>query len=55
MATQNPIEQEGTYLPPEAQVDRFVSIARYPVADEELRFFRICQRLIIILNVMPVN
>ena len=37
MATQNPIEQEGTYPLPEAQLDRFlmhVSIT-YPVANEE--------------------
>jgi MoxR-like ATPase len=39
MATQNPIEQEGTYPLPEAQLDRFlmhVSIT-YPAADEEKR------------------
>ncbi|MDP6981007.1 MAG: MoxR family ATPase [Myxococcota bacterium] len=37
LATQNPIEQEGTYPLPEAQVDRFmmkVQVA-YPTADEE--------------------
>ena len=37
MATQNPIEQEGTYTLPEAQKDRFllkVKVA-YPTADEE--------------------
>lgn len=39
IATQNPIEQEGTYALPEAQVDRFVMKLRvdYPAADEELR------------------
>ncbi|MEO2168126.1 MAG: MoxR family ATPase [bacterium] len=38
MATQNPIEQEGTYPLPEAQVDRFMLKVRvdYPSADEEL-------------------
>lgn len=39
MATQNPIEQEGTYPLPEAQVDRFmlkVNIT-YPNRDEELK------------------
>ena len=38
-ATQNPIEQEGTYPLPEAQLDRFMfSIdVRYPALDEELR------------------
>ena len=39
MATQNPIEQEGTYPLPEAQLDRFfLQIAMdYPSADEERR------------------
>ena len=39
MATQNPIEQEGTYPLPEAQVDRFMLKVRisYPKADEELK------------------
>jgi len=37
LATQNPIEQEGTYPLPEAQVDRFMLKLRvdYPTADEE--------------------
>jgi MoxR-like ATPase len=37
MATQNPIEQEGTYPLPEAQTDRFLMHVRvdYPNADEE--------------------
>ncbi len=37
MATQNPIEQEGTYPLPEAQVDRFMLKVKitYPEADEE--------------------
>ena len=37
MATQNPIEQEGTYPLPEAQLDRFLMHVRidYPAADEE--------------------
>jgi len=37
MATQNPIEQEGTYPLPEAQVDRFMFKLRidYPTRDEE--------------------
>jgi MoxR-like ATPase len=37
MATQNPIEQEGTYPLPEAQVDRFLLklLVDYPTADEE--------------------
>ncbi len=38
LATQNPIEQEGTYTLPEAQVDRFLMklIVRYPSKQEEL-------------------
>ena len=37
MATQNPIEQEGTYMLPEAQVDRFMLkvIIDYPAIEEE--------------------
>lgn len=37
MATQNPIEQEGTYPLPEAQVDRFMLkvVINYPKKDEE--------------------
>src|SRR5947209_1952444 len=37
MATQNPIESEGTYNLPEAQLDRFMFkiVADYPAADEE--------------------
>ena len=37
LATQNPIEQEGTYLLPEAQVDRFMFKLKvgYPTMDEE--------------------
>ena len=37
MATQNPIEQEGTYPLPEAQVDRFMLkvVVNYPSRDEE--------------------
>ena len=38
LATQNPIEQEGTYPLPEAQLDRFMFMIRvgYPSEDEEL-------------------
>ncbi len=37
MATQNPLEQEGTYPLPEAQLDRFLMHVRvdYPTADDE--------------------
>ncbi len=39
LATQNPIEQEGTYPLPEAQVDRFMLklVIRYPSLEEERR------------------
>nr|WP_020473205.1 MoxR family ATPase [Zavarzinella formosa] len=38
LATQNPVEQEGTYNLPEAQVDRFMikAVIGYPSRDEEL-------------------
>ncbi|MFL1894376.1 AAA family ATPase [Aquimarina sp. 2-A2] len=37
MATQNPVEQEGTYPLPEAQVDRFMlkTVIKYPLLEEE--------------------
>lgn len=42
LATQNPIEQEGTYPLPEAQLDRFMFEIKigYPSADEELEIVR---------------
>ena len=42
MATQNPIEQEGTYPLPEAQVDRFMLkvVMDYPTLDEEKLIIR---------------
>ena len=42
MATQNPIEQEGTYQRPEAQVDRFMLkvIIDYPTLEEEKLIIR---------------
>ena len=42
LATQNPIEQEGTYPLPEAQVDRFMLKIRvgYPSREEELEIMR---------------
>ena len=49
MATQNPIEQEGTYPLPEAQVDRFMFklIVKYPDKDSE--------RLILRQNTKPLD
>jgi MoxR-like ATPase len=42
MATQNPIEQEGTYPLPEAQLDRFMLKVRvnYPTRDEEIQIMK---------------
>lgn len=42
LATQNPIEQEGTYPLPEAQLDRFMFnlVLKYPTAAEELRILK---------------
>lgn len=45
MATQNPIEQEGTYSLPEAQLDRFLMYVRitYPQAEAERRILKLAQ------------
>ena len=42
LATQNPVEQEGTYPLPEAQLDRFMSLIEldYPSEDEEIEIAR---------------
>ncbi|NTV45096.1 MAG: MoxR family ATPase, partial [Chlorobiales bacterium] len=42
LATQNPVEQEGTYPLPEAQVDRFMMKLKvgYPTREEELEIMR---------------
>ncbi len=42
LATQNPIEQEGTYPLPEAQLDRFMFMVRvdYPSLEEEMEIMR---------------
>jgi len=42
MATQNPIEQEGTYPLPEAQIDRFMLklIIDYPTPDQEIEILK---------------
>jgi MoxR-like ATPase len=46
LATQNPIEHEGTYPLPEAQVDRFLLkvVIRYPTAEEEKRILHTYNR-----------
>lgn len=42
MATQNPVENEGTYQLPEAQIDRFMMkvFVNYPTKDQELEIMR---------------
>ena len=46
LATQNPIEQEGTYQLPEAQLDRFLFkvVVDYPSRDEELQVLTLMGR-----------
>ncbi len=46
VATQNPIEEEGTFALPEAQMDRFMmkAIMNYPTADEEKRMLALITR-----------
>ena len=43
LATQNPVEQEGTYHLPEAQLDRFLmeAVVDYPSRDEELKILEL--------------
>lgn len=47
MATQNPVEQEGTYPLPEAQLDRFMLkvVISYPEKDEEIKIMKMMGRL----------
>ena len=54
MATQNPIDQEGTYPLPEAQVDRFMLKLRidYPTKEEEKK---IMQRMASVNNHFQIN
>ncbi|MBL4621316.1 MAG: MoxR family ATPase [Immundisolibacteraceae bacterium] len=46
MATQNPLEQEGTYPLPEAQLDRFLMQVNidYPASEDELAILRLARR-----------
>ncbi|RSX53137.1 ATPase AAA [Bifidobacterium goeldii] len=46
IATQNPIEEEGTFNLPEAQMDRFMmkAVMTYPSADEETRMLALLTR-----------
>lgn len=56
LATQNPIEQEGTYPLPEAQVDRFMLKIKveYPTRDEEMQIMRRMARTSPAHEVTPV-
>lgn len=59
LATQNPVEQEGTYRLPEAQLDRFLMkiTMGYPSADEELEILKRHEQhsnLVKLQNVQPV-
>lgn len=56
LATQNPIEQEGTYALPEAQVDRFMFKLKvgYPSMDEEHQVMRRMARVAPKISVDPV-
>ena len=56
LATQNPIEQEGTYALPEAQVDRFMFKLKvgYPSMDEEHQVMRRMARTAPKITVDPV-
>ena len=48
LATQNPIEQEGTYHLPEAQLDRFLFklVVDYPSAEEETNILKLHTRIL---------
>ena len=57
MATQNPVEQEGTYPLPEAQMDRFLLnvIVEYPNRDEELQILDRMSKTRPAIEVQPVT
>ena len=56
MATQNPVENEGTYQLPEAQVDRFMMkvFVDYPTKDQELEIMRRISNMQFDYTVNPV-
>ncbi len=56
LATQNPIEQEGTYPLPEAQIDRFMFklLITYPTKTEEQQILRRMAGAVDEINVEPV-
>ncbi len=55
MATQNPIEQEGTYPLPEAQLDRFLMHIRvnYPPPQNELEILKIARNEVLEREIPP--
>lgn len=57
MATQNPVEQEGTYQLPEAQTDRFMLkvVVDYPNRDEELEILRRMSKTHTKFDIQPVT
>jgi MoxR-like ATPase len=57
MATQNPVEQEGTYPLPEAQTDRFMLkvVVSYPSRDEELQILRRMSKTAPEIAIQPVT
>lgn len=57
MATQNPVEQEGTYPLPEAQTDRFMLkvVVEYPTRDEELQILRRMSKTSAKFDIRPVT
>ena len=56
MATQNPVEQEGTYPLPEAQMDRFMLkvLVGYPGRDDEIQILNRMARTRVETSVTPV-
>ncbi|MBS1488132.1 MAG: AAA family ATPase [Bacteroidetes bacterium] len=56
LATQNPVEQEGTYPLPEAQVDRFMMkvFVDYPTKEQELEIMRRISNMQFSLEVNPL-
>lgn len=57
LATQNPVEQEGTYRLPEAQLDRFLMKVTmgYPSADDELEILKRHERRTDLVKLSDVN
>ncbi len=53
LATQNPVEQEGTYSLPEAELDRFLMklVVNYPEAEAEVEIIKTCGKAAFV----PVN